>query len=171
MKNRVLLAGRLTMAACLLPEAVARAINVSGFGLQLWMKGMPYPTAVASGVVVAELIAPVALVLGLAPKLISAVLVTTTVITTGILHRFWELTGAARETEQALFLAHAGLVAGLLFYALAGPGAWSFQALWRRDAAKPKASARPKTAAKTKPRGKPAASRPPKTHEDLAEAA
>jgi hypothetical protein len=56
--NGVLLAGRLILAASLLPEAVARATNVSGFGLQLWMKGMPYPTAVASGVVVAELVGP-----------------------------------------------------------------------------------------------------------------
>jgi uncharacterized membrane protein YphA (DoxX/SURF4 family) len=159
------------MAACLLPEAVARAVNVSGFGLQLWMRGMPYPTAVASGVVVAELIAPVALVLGLAPRVAASVLIVTIVITTGILHRFWDLAGAARQTEQALFLAHAGLVAGLLFYAVAGPGAWSLQALWRRDAVKPKASAKPKTAAKTKPRSKPATSRSPKAHEDLAEAA
>ncbi len=171
MTNGVLFAGRLILTASLLPEAIARATNVSGFGLQLWMKGMPYPTAVASGVVVAELIAPVAIVLGLAPRLTASALIATTVITTGILHRFWDLASAARQTEQALFLAHAGLIAGLIFYAVAGPGAWSLTALWRRDAAKPKASAKPKTAAKTKPRSKPAASRSPKAQEDLAAAA
>ena len=165
MKDGALLPGRLILAASLVPEAVARATNVSGFGLQLWMKGMPYPTAVASGVVVAELIGPIALVLGLAPRLTASALIGTTVITTGILHRFWDLAGVARQTEQALFLAHAGLVAGLLFYAVAGPGAWSFKALWSRGAAKPK------TAAKTKPRSKPAASRSAKGHEELAEAA
>jgi hypothetical protein len=96
-------------------------MNISGFGLQLWMKGMPYPTAVASGVVVAELIAPVALVLGLAPRVTASALIATTMITTGILHRFWDLAGAVRQAEQALFMAHAGLVAGLLFYAVAEP--------------------------------------------------
>jgi uncharacterized membrane protein YphA (DoxX/SURF4 family) len=160
-----LLAGRLILAASLVPVAIARATNVSGFGLQLWMKGMPYPTAVASGVVVAELIGPIALVLGLAPRLTASALIGTTVITTGILHRFWDLAGVARQAEQALFLAHAGLIAGLLFYAIAGPGGWSLTALWRRDAAKPR------TGAKPRPRAKPAASRPRKAHDELAEAA
>lgn len=53
----------------------------------------------------------------------------------------------------------------LLFYAIAGPGAWSWQALWRRDAAWPKAPA------KKKPRAKPAASRPPKDQEEPTAAA
>jgi putative oxidoreductase len=163
--NGVLLAGRLILAVSFLPEAVARAVNVSGFGLQLWMKGMPYPTAAASGVVVAELIGPVALVLGLAPRFTASILIATTVVTTGILHRFWDMAGVARQAEQALFLAHVGLVAGLLFYAVAGPGAWSWQALWRRNAAKPKAAAR------KKPRAKPGVSRPPKVQDELAEAA
>jgi uncharacterized membrane protein YphA (DoxX/SURF4 family) len=137
---------------------------VSGFGLQLWMKGMPYPTAMASGVVVAELIGPMALVLGLAPRLTASALIGTTVITTGILHRFWDLAGAARQAEQALFLAHAGLIAGLLFYAVAGPGAWSFKALWSRGAAKPK------PAAKRKPRARSTAARQVKAQDELAEA-
>jgi uncharacterized membrane protein YphA (DoxX/SURF4 family) len=158
------LAGRLILAASLLPDAIVRATNVSGFGLQLWMKGMPYPTAVASGVVVAELIGPMALVLGLAPRLTATVLIATTVITTGILHRFWDLAGAARQAEQALFLAYAGLIAGLLFYAVAGPGAWSFKALWSRGAAKPK------PAAKRKPRARSTAARQVKAQDELAEA-
>jgi uncharacterized membrane protein YphA (DoxX/SURF4 family) len=164
-KDGALLTSRLILAASLLPEAVARATNVSGFSLQLWMKGMPYPTATASGIVVAELIGPIALVLGLAPRLTASALIATTVITTGILHRFWDLAGVARQTEQALFLAHAGLIAGLLFYAVAGPGAWSLIALWSRGAAKPNA------AGKKKPRAKSTAARQVKAQDELAEAA
>lgn len=165
MTNGVLLAGRLILAASLLPEAAARAANVSGFGLQLWMKGMPYPTAAASAVVVAQLIGPVALILGCAPRLTAAVLITATVTTTGVMHRFWELAGTARQAEQALFLAQVGLVAGLLFYAAAGSGAWSWQAWWRRDRAKPKAAPR------KKPRPRPAAARPARAQDELSEAA
>ena len=165
MTNGVLLAGRLILATSLVPEAIARATNVSGFGLQLWIKGMHYPTAVASGVVVAELVGPVALVLGLAPRFTASALIATTVITTGILHRFWDVAGPARQAEQALFLAHAGIIAGLLFYAVAGPGVWSFKALWSRGAAKPKA------AAKRKPRPRPTAARQAKAQDELAEAA
>lgn len=163
--NGVLLAGRLILAASLLPEGVARAANISGFGLQLWMKGMPYPTAVASGVVVAQLIGPLALILGCAPRLTAAVLIAASVTTTGIMHRFWELAGTARQAEQALFLAQAGMVAGLLFYAAAGSGAWSWQAWWKRDTAKPKAAARAKS------RARPAAPRQAKARHELSEAA
>lgn len=164
-KDGALLAGRLILVGSLLPEAVARAANVSGFALQLWMKGMSYPTAVASAVVVAELMGSIALLLGVAPRFTAPALIATTVVTTGILHRFWEVAGAARQAEQALFLAHAGLVAGLLFCAAAGAGAWSWHAWWRRDTAKTKSGAR------KKPRRRPTAPRWAKAPDEPAEAA
>jgi uncharacterized membrane protein YphA (DoxX/SURF4 family) len=164
-KDGALLAGRLILVGSLLPEAVARAANVSGFALQLWMKGMSYPTAVASAVVVAELMGSIALLLGVAPRFTASALIATTVVTTEILHRFWEVAGAARQAEQALFLAHAGLVAGLLFCAAAGAGAWSWHAWWRRDTAKTKSGAR------KKPRRRPAAPRRAKAPDEPAEAA
>jgi uncharacterized membrane protein YphA (DoxX/SURF4 family) len=162
-KDGALLAGRLILVGSLLPEAVARAANVSGFALQLWMKGMSYPTAVASAVVVAELMGSIALLLGVAPRFTAPALIATTVVTTEILHRFWEVAGAARQAEQALSLANAGLVAGLLF--CAGAGAWSWHAWWRRDTAKTKSGAR------KKPRRRPTAPRWAKAPDEPAEAA
>ena len=36
------------------------------------------------------------------------------VITTGMLHRFWDMSGGARTVEQAIFMAQLGIAAALL---------------------------------------------------------
>ena len=76
----------------------------------------------------------------------------TTVITTGTLHRFWEVVGPSRDVEQALFVAHLGLVAGLLFYAASGPGAWSWQSWWRGPGEQAKPAKKPARSRSSKPR-------------------
>src|SRR5215217_5157788 len=132
MTNGTLLLGRLMMAACFLTPALKRVANISGFSFQLAAAGMPYPSAVATALTIAELFGPLALVLGLAPRSVAAVLIGATLVSTGSLHRFWEVAGTlARQSDQTVFLANVGLVAGLLFYAASGPGAWSWQAWWR----------------------------------------
>ncbi len=150
--NSVLLLARLMMAGCFIPAAVTRVSNISGFSYQLWVKGMPYPSAVAAAVTVIEVFGPLALVLGFAPRLTAAVLISATVITTGVLHRFWEVVGPSRDAEQVLFVAHLGLVAGLLFYAVSGPGAWSWQTWWRGSGEKTKPAKKPARSRSSKPR-------------------
>jgi uncharacterized membrane protein YphA (DoxX/SURF4 family) len=128
----VLLFARLTIAACILPAAIAHVSNISGLALAYWMKGMPVPNAVATACVMAEVFGSLALVLGVAPRLTAAVIVGSLVVTTGTLHRFWDVVGAARGAEQAIFFANLAIVAGLGYYAVTGPGEWSWRAFWAR---------------------------------------
>ena len=132
MNNWTLMLARLIMAACLLPTGIAHLSNVSGLALSFRMQGLPYPNAVATACVVAETFGPLALVLGLAPRFTASVMVGTLLIVTGTLHRFWELIGVARQSEQALFVGNLATVAGLMFYLVSGPGDWSWQAIWKR---------------------------------------
>ena len=129
--NGILLLNRLLLAGCFLPAAIGRATNVSGFAATLTRRGRPYGDVVATLVVLAEVFGPVALILGLAPRLSASALIAALVVTTGTLHRFWDYGGLTRQAEQAVFLSHLGVLAGLLFYGLMGPGAWSWQAWWR----------------------------------------
>jgi uncharacterized membrane protein YphA (DoxX/SURF4 family) len=162
-----LLLGRLGMAACLLPAAISHLFNVSGLALSLWMKGMPFSHGVATACAMAEVFGALALVLGLAPRLTVSALACALVIVTGTLHRFWDVPGAARTLEQAIFVGNAATLAALAFYAVSGPGAWSWQAFWKRPAP-PVASVPKKPPRPRKPRAKAAAA--PK-EQDLAEAA
>ena len=129
--NGILLLNRLLLAGCFLPAAIGRITNISGFAATLTMKGVPYGDVVATLIVLAEVFGPLALIFGLAPRLSASVLIGALVLTTGTLHRFWDYGGLNRQAEQALFLSHLGVLAGLIFYALTGPGAWSWQAWWR----------------------------------------
>jgi uncharacterized membrane protein YphA (DoxX/SURF4 family) len=159
------------MAASFLPAGIAHLSNISGFAVSLAAKGLPYSNVLSAAIVLAELFGPVALLLGVAPRVAAALLAAATIITTGALHRFWDVTGAARLAQETVFLTQLGIVAGLLFFFVSGPGAYSWQAWWhgissgkRKPASKKKAS-RPRS-----PRPKPAPVRSAED-EELADAA
>jgi putative oxidoreductase len=172
MTNAILLSGRVLLAAAFLPPAVARLSNISGFAVSLSGRGLPYGEVIAAAVTLAEIVGPLALIVGIAPRLSACALIVATVISTGTLHRFWELAGTAHQAEQTLFLAQLGIIAALLLYLITGPGAWSWQAWWRADAKKPKPAARNKKPSRPRAaRPRPVPSRPSPADEDLADAA
>ncbi|HYF55190.1 MAG TPA: DoxX family membrane protein, partial [Salinarimonas sp.] len=112
--NGTLLAGRLALAGCLLPAAIARGLNPSGFAMALATEGLPFTTELAAAVVVIGAAAPVALALGVLPRATALLVILQTVFVTLVLHRFWEFGGVFRQAEQATFLAHLALVGGLV---------------------------------------------------------
>jgi uncharacterized membrane protein YphA (DoxX/SURF4 family) len=154
-KDWVLLGARLTLATCLLPAATAHAFNLSGLALSFWMKGMPLSHGVAAACATAELFGVLALALGIAPRLTVSAVAASLVVTTGTLHRFWDVAGPGRALEQAAFVAGAATLAGLALYAVTGPGAWSWQAFWKPVKAPPPEAAKKKPSRPRKPRPKP----------------
>jgi putative oxidoreductase len=157
------------MALSFLPGAYNHLSNISGFAVALAAKGLPYTNGLSALIVIAELFGPLALLLGLAPRLAAGGLIATTVLTTATLHRFWEFSGAARQVEQTLFVAHLGLLAGLLFFLVSGPGAYSVSSWWRGSGEKRKPPAKKKPSRPRAPRPKPAPVRD--MDEELADAA
>lgn len=162
-QDGMLLAARLLLAASLLPTGIARALNVSGFALSLAGAGVPSPNAVATAAVIVQVFGPLALILGVLPRLTGLALAGFAVATAVLLHGFWAYAGGAALTERTLFLADLGLAGGFLIYAMAGPGAWSWQG-WRRASREeaPRMPARPQSAngnAKSAKGGKRAPSR------------
>ncbi len=129
--NGILLAARLALAGCLAPAALVRALNPSGFAMNLAGEGLPFATEAAAALVVVGAAGPVALAIGVLPRATAALLAAHTVVVTAVLHRFWEFGGVFRQAEQATFLMALATVAGLLLYSHAGPGAWSW-AGWRQ---------------------------------------
>lgn len=125
-QDATLLLARLLLAAALLPTGIARALNVSGFALTLAGSSVPMPNAVATLAVVVQVFGPLALMLGLLPRLTGPALAAFAAVMAPVLHPFWLYAGAAVVAERALFLADLGLAGGLLVYALTGPGAWSW---------------------------------------------
>jgi putative oxidoreductase len=146
-QDGTLLAARLLLAAALLPTGIARALNVSGFALTLAASGVPFPNGTATAAVIVQVFGPLALILGVLPRITGVALALFAAMTAFALHAFWLYAGPAAVAERTLMLADLGLAGGFLMYGLTGPGAWSWQG-WRAGAA---AAARP--APKAQPKG------------------
>ena len=129
-QNGTLLAARLLMAAALLPTGAARALNVSGFALTLAAAGIPAPNIVATVAVVVQVFGPLALILGVLPRITGLALAGFVAAFAAALHPFWLYAGASAVTERSFLLADLGLAGAFLMYAMTGPGAWSWQG-WR----------------------------------------
>jgi putative oxidoreductase len=169
----VLLAARMLLASSFISAAVAHVSNVSGLAAALALKGMPSAALVAAAVTVAEVAGPALLALGIAPCLTASVLLGAVVITTGTLHRFWDMSGGARDLEQAMFMAQLGIAAGLLLYLISGPGRWSWRA-WVRGARTGKQGRKkssPQRSRQHSSRPQPGAARPAASDDKLADAA
>ncbi|MGH1574601.1 DoxX family protein [Methylobacterium sp. P31] len=141
-QDGTLLAARLLLAAALLPTGIGRALNVSGFALTLAGNGMPFPNAVATAAVIVQVFGPLALILGVLPRLTGLALAVFATITAFVLHAFWHFIGPAAVAERTLMLADLGLAGGFLMYTLTGPGALSWQG-WRAGATSAPPSAKP----------------------------
>src|SRR3954463_7192521 len=89
-----LLLGRIALAACVAPTGITHAMNISGFAALLSKQGLPFAHGLATAGVLIEVFGPLALVLGLAPRLSAALLVLFEVFTAVALHRFWFIGGA-----------------------------------------------------------------------------
>ncbi|MCJ2037188.1 DoxX family protein [Methylobacterium sp. J-068] len=149
-QDGLLLLSRLLLAAALLPTGIARALNVSGFALTLASTGLPSPNAVATAAVIVQVFGPLALVLGVLPRLSGLALAAFACVMAALLHPFWQFAGPSAVAERTLLLADLGLAGGFLIYAMTGPGRWSWQG-WREGA---RASAGPARAAAARPAGK-----------------
>jgi putative oxidoreductase len=169
--NGLLLLGRLLLAASFTPYASTHVLNISGLAFSLAQKGMPYSDAVAALIVLAEIFGPVALLVGAAPRFAPAILIAATFVTTGALHRFWEFNGAARVLEQAIFTSQLGVLAGLCFAYVVGPGSWALPVWWRGQGAVTRPAPKKKASRPRASKPKPAKPRAPEEDDELADAA
>jgi putative oxidoreductase len=125
----VLLVARLAVAALYLPSGFSKLFGLSGFAASLAAKGVLFPEVLAFVGAATEVVGAAALVLGLAPRLTAVALVGFTVVATLISHRYWDFPEAARQAQQIQFLKNVGIIGGLLFYFVSGPGAFRVPAL------------------------------------------
>jgi putative oxidoreductase len=125
--DTALLIGRLLMALLFLVAGIPKALQGygGGFAQYLGSQGIPYPEIVGVIAVAVEVLVPVALILGLWPRISALLLIAFVVVATGIGHRFWEFPEAAYQAQMNNFLKNIAIIGGLLFYYVSGPGAWS----------------------------------------------
>ena len=124
-QDGALLLGRLFVAALFLPTGLGKLVAFSGFAASLGAKGVPYPALVAAIVVAAEVLGPLALIIGLWPRWTALVLIGFTAVSLWLTHRHAGMSVVFRPRQNGEILESLAVIGGLLFYFASGPGAWS----------------------------------------------
>ena len=126
-----LLMGRVFVAALFLPHGFHKLMNFWSFAASLGAKGVPYSNAIAVLAVVAEILGPLTLILGLWPRGTALVLAVLTILKIATTYRSgWGAIFLPRRNME--LYRNLAILGGLLFYFVSGPGAWSLGRTSRR---------------------------------------
>ena len=124
-QDGALLLGRLLVAALFLPSGLNKLLTFSSFAASLSAKGVPYPALVAALIIAAEVLGPLALVVGMWPRWTAMVLIGFTAVTLWLTHRHAGIGVVFRPRQSVEILESLAIIGGLLFYFASGPGSWS----------------------------------------------
>jgi putative oxidoreductase len=129
-----LLMGRVFVAALFLPSGFHKLMTFSAYAASLKAKGLPFAVLWAVMLVAAEVLGPVALIIGAWPRWTALALVAFTVVMLWVGHRTSLVGAVFRPRQNAEFYRTLAIMGGLLFYFASGPGAWSWKGGTRRGA-------------------------------------
>ena len=124
-QDGALLLGRLLVAALFLPSGLNKLLTFSAFATSLGAKGVPFPALVAAVIVAAEVLGPLALIIGLWPRWTAVVLIGFSAVTLWLTHRHAGVGVVFRPRQNREILESLAVMDGLLFYFASGPGSWS----------------------------------------------
>ena len=124
-EDLALLMGRLFVAGLFLPSGFHKLMTFSAYAASLKAKGLPFAVLWAGVLVAAEVLGPLALVIGAWPRWTALALVAFTAVTLWI-NQCASFVGAVfRPRQNADLHRTLAIMGGLLFYFASGPGAWS----------------------------------------------
>ena len=126
-EDLALLMGRLFVAALFLPSGFHKLMTFSAYAASLKAKGLPFAVLWAGVLVAAEVLGPLALIIGAWPRWTALALVAFTAVTLWLNHRTSFAGALFRPRQNAELYRTLAIMGGLLFYFASGPGAWSWK--------------------------------------------
>jgi putative oxidoreductase len=125
-----LLVGRLLMALLFLWYSIPAALQGygGGFSKYLGSLGVPYPEIMGVVAIAIEVLVPIALILGLWPRISALLLIAFVIVATALAHRYWEYPAAAQQAQEYHFFRNLAVIGGLFFYYASGPGRFALAA-------------------------------------------
>lgn len=119
------LIGRLLLAVMFIGAGVSKIGGFDGTVGYIASKGLPLPTLLAGGTVALELVAGLALALGLKARWAALALACFTLLASVIFHAFWAVPAGEQMVQQLMFMKNMAIIGGLLMVAAFGPGRFS----------------------------------------------
>ena len=126
-EDLALLLGRLFVAVLFLPSGFHKLMTCSACAASLKAKGLPLPVLWAVVLVAAEVLGPLALIIGAWPRWTALALVASAAVTLWVSHRTSLVSAVFRPRQNAEFYRTLAITGGLLVYFASGPGAWSWK--------------------------------------------
>jgi putative oxidoreductase len=123
-KNQVLpaVAGRILIAALFLPAGIGKIAGFGGIVGLLASKGLPVPALLTGAVIVLEIAASLAVLVGFRTRWAAWALALFTLAAGVLFHDFWAAPAAQAMAQQQAFFKNLAIAGGLLLFAALGPG-------------------------------------------------
>lgn len=116
------LMGRVLLALMFVPSGFSKISNFDGTVGYIASKGLPLPPVLAGGTIAVEVVAGLALLLGLKARWAALVLAAFALLAAMFFHNFWALPPAEQMAQSIAFYKNLAITGGLLFVAAFGPG-------------------------------------------------
>lgn len=126
-QNASLLSGRLLMALMFIPAGFGKVTGFSSTVGYITSAGLPMPTLAAAVAVGVEILAGVALLVGVGTRAAALVLAFFTLVASVFFHNYWGVPAEQAYVQQLMFFKNIAIVGGLLAIAAVGAGSWSIE--------------------------------------------
>jgi putative oxidoreductase len=133
-EDLILLAGRLALGAIFVKSGLQKLMALGAFAATLASRGVPQSETWAVIGATVEFVGGVLIVTGLKTRHASLLMILFVIVATGISHRYWEFTEAARRLQESQFFKNLAIIGGFLLLFATGSGRFGLDALLRRRA-------------------------------------
>jgi len=127
------LVGRVLLGLLFVMNVWPRLMNgVGGFARYLTSLGFPAPEILAWVGTVIELVAGIALILGVATRYSALLLLLYVIIATAMAHRYWQYPAAQQVAQYGNFIKNLSIMGGLVLLFVTGAGRFSIDGWLRK---------------------------------------
>ena len=124
---------RLLLALMFILSGFGKLTDITGTAGFVASGGIPFPTLVAVGVGVFELVGGIALVVGFQARLIGLLMALFTIAASIVFHAYWAVPAEQQFITQLLFMKNVSVAGGLLLISALGAGPLSVDAARRSN--------------------------------------
>ncbi len=127
LQNSLLLVGRICLALVFVVAGWGKLTSFSATAASLVAMGVPASEFALALIILVELGGGIFLIMGFYSRFFACLMLLFTVVATFTYHNFWFMGGTAAKLHMTQFLKNAGLIGGMLYVMVNGPGKFSIR--------------------------------------------
>ena len=133
LRNFVALVGRILLAFIFVQAGISQLGAIDAMVANMTSHGIPLSNLLAWGAIALEIGGGLLLMTGLFARCAALALAIYTLVLAFLFHAYWQAPAAEARAQHASFFGHLSMIGGMLCVVAFGAGAYSLDALWRRQ--------------------------------------